>query len=217
MSTPIFGPAMEEEEEEIYECPSCGGDVTESDDICPHCGTEFEDDGGEDEVSFTPSPITEEDVRTRPSPITPSPTHQPDNLEINSNLAYISEQVEELTERMKSVEKKLDSIAKSIIDLPGEITIPEKKTVTPKAPSFFDPGQGDEDDTKQSRTQAIDELTRVKGLGAKRAAELNSIGIDTVQKLVNAKYTTDFIKACGGRKFAENIKKNARDYLKETS
>jgi rubrerythrin len=33
----------DDDEEFVYECPECGGDVAEDDVICPHCGAEFED------------------------------------------------------------------------------------------------------------------------------------------------------------------------------
>jgi DNA-directed RNA polymerase subunit RPC12/RpoP len=32
----------EDEEGEVYECPTCGGEVGEDDAVCPHCGEEFE-------------------------------------------------------------------------------------------------------------------------------------------------------------------------------
>ncbi|NOQ53433.1 MAG: hypothetical protein GQ558_02370, partial [Thermoplasmata archaeon] len=33
----------DDDEEYVYECPECGGDVAEDDVVCPHCGAEFED------------------------------------------------------------------------------------------------------------------------------------------------------------------------------
>jgi len=33
----------EDDDDYVYECPECGGDVAEDDVICPHCGAEFED------------------------------------------------------------------------------------------------------------------------------------------------------------------------------
>jgi uncharacterized OB-fold protein len=44
-----FGEELEEDwdedddEEYVYECPECGGEVAEEATICPHCGAEFED------------------------------------------------------------------------------------------------------------------------------------------------------------------------------
>jgi rubrerythrin len=43
-----FGEDLEEEwddddEEFVYECPECGGEVGEDDLTCPHCGAEFEE------------------------------------------------------------------------------------------------------------------------------------------------------------------------------
>ncbi|MCK4971163.1 MAG: zinc ribbon domain-containing protein, partial [Thermoplasmata archaeon] len=42
-----FGDDIDEEladdEDFVYECPECGGDVAEDDVVCPHCGAEFED------------------------------------------------------------------------------------------------------------------------------------------------------------------------------
>ncbi|MBN1160133.1 MAG: hypothetical protein JXA43_02760 [Candidatus Diapherotrites archaeon] len=32
----------DEENEELYECPMCGGKLNENEHICPHCGEELE-------------------------------------------------------------------------------------------------------------------------------------------------------------------------------
>ena len=42
-----FGDDLEgeiaDDEEYVFECPECQGEVAEADTICPHCGVEFED------------------------------------------------------------------------------------------------------------------------------------------------------------------------------